>query len=206
MSDGGFLNQEQASQPEVVETPAAPTPVEVSTSEVVPVVASEAVQEQPIVATESTTVETDEQVYELPPENPDTFLETPNQVLEQAGASTVHAATTDDPTVATPVTKDEVTLQVEKILEEGLGNYYNHMPEQAKARFHAKGEEVTVQIANMVRSLHVKVKSVLQLIAAWLRTIPGVNKFFLEQESKIKTDRILELQEVRKQELQAVPA
>jgi len=27
----------------------------------------------------------------------------------------------------------------------------------------------------------------------WLKILPGVNKFFLEQEAKIKTDKILAL-------------
>jgi len=29
----------------------------------------------------------------------------------------------------------------------------------------------------------------------WLKLIPGVNKFFLEQEAKIKTDEVLKLKQ-----------
>jgi hypothetical protein len=39
----------------------------------------------------------------------------------------------------------------------------------------------------------IKAKEVLKLIVIWLRFIPHVNKYFLEQESKIKTDKILDL-------------
>ena len=40
-----------------------------------------------------------------------------------------------------------------------------------------------------------KVKKVVNLIKKWLTMIPGVNKFFLEQEAKIKTDEIVKLKE-----------
>jgi hypothetical protein len=33
-----------------------------------------------------------------------------------------------------------------------------------------------------------------EIIRNWLKLIPRVNKYFLEQESKIKTDRIITLQ------------
>jgi hypothetical protein len=35
---------------------------------------------------------------------------------------------------------------------------------------------------------------VLDLIRQWLMLIPRVNRYFLEQESKIKTDRMMTLQ------------
>jgi hypothetical protein len=35
----------------------------------------------------------------------------------------------------------------------------------------------------------------LKLIREWLLIIPGVNKYFLEQEAKIKTDKIQQLYE-----------
>ena len=39
----------------------------------------------------------------------------------------------------------------------------------------------------------IQVKKIFILIISWLKIIPGVNKFFLEQEAKIKADRILDL-------------
>ena len=36
-------------------------------------------------------------------------------------------------------------------------------------------------------------RKILKLIRSWLKLIPGVNKFFLEQEAKIKTDKIVDL-------------
>ena len=46
-----------------------------------------------------------------------------------------------------------------------------------------------------MKSTKVKVKKILKLILEWLRILPGINRFFLEQEAKIKTDRIIQLKE-----------
>ena len=48
----------------------------------------------------------------------------------------------------------------------------------------------------MVRAYKVKVRDVVHLIREWLLVIPGVNAFFLEQEAKIKTDRILQYEQL----------
>lgn len=137
-------------------------------------------------------------------EGPDTFLEKPieiPQVEEPDRSNTTNATnTTHEPVAAPPVQKDEMTLRVEKILEEGLGDYFATMPDDAKKRFHDKGDVVAVEIAGLVQRFGAKAKKVLQLIHDWLLTIPGVNKFFLEQEAKIKTDQILELQTALREE------
>jgi hypothetical protein len=44
----------------------------------------------------------------------------------------------------------------------------------------------------------VSTKKIFVLIRAWLKIIPGVNRFFLEQEAKIKTDKILFVTEEEK--------
>lgn len=87
--------------------------------------------------------------------------------------------------------KDEVMQRVEEILSAGLGDIYSALPEAKKPLFRAKGEEVAAAIRSMIAQGKVKVHDVLRAIRDWLRMIPGVNKFFLEQEAKIKTDSIL---------------
>ncbi len=99
-----------------------------------------------------------------------------------------------------PAPKDEAIIEVEKILEDGIGPFYASLPAEAKPLFKKRGEEAATEIAEMVRTVKVRVKRVLELIYIWLKTIPGVNKFFLEQEAKIKTDRIVELVEARREE------
>jgi hypothetical protein len=41
----------------------------------------------------------------------------------------------------------------------------------------------------------IKVNKIIDLIRRWLKLIPGINKFFLEQEVKIKADKIIRLKD-----------
>ena len=79
------------------------------------------------------------------------------------------------------------------------------MPETAKPLFRKKGEEAAHEISEMVRRLKLEVSKVVRLIRDWLLAIPNVNKFFLEQEAKIKTDRLVDLVEARKEDLSKSP-
>jgi hypothetical protein len=105
------------------------------------------------------------------------------------------AATPVAPAIATP--PDKVAEDVDSILKEGLEEAVAAMPEDAKQRFWQKGKEIGALVADMVRHYKVEVKRVLHLLKEWLISIPGVNRFFLEQEAKIKTDRILDLERQR---------
>lgn len=89
------------------------------------------------------------------------------------------------------VAKDKVLKEVEEILSADLGDIYANLPDAKKAIFRQKGEEVAQTIRAMFLSGRVKVHAILEAIRNWLRLIPGINKFFLEQEAKIKTDRVL---------------
>lgn len=87
--------------------------------------------------------------------------------------------------------KDPVVVDLENLLSEDLGDIYMGLSEKKKQAFREKGEAVAVAIKEMVTSGKVRVKKILDLIRDWLRIIPGVNKFFLEQEAKIKADSII---------------
>jgi hypothetical protein len=89
-------------------------------------------------------------------------------------------------------------VQIEKVMEEGLKDAYNELTPIQKQEFKIKGEEIAWEIRNLLKSAHVQVKKVVRLILAWLKMLPGVNRFFLEQEAKIKTDKILALKEINK--------
>lgn len=91
---------------------------------------------------------------------------------------------------ALPIVKSEFLLQIEDILADGLGDMYVKMEPSFRARFKEKGEEVARKIEAAVAEGKVRVKLILEWIRSWLRIIPGVNKFFLEQEAKIKADKI----------------
>lgn len=142
-------------------------------------------------------------VFEQPPtsfEQPPVSVMPANMVVSDDPGET-----TPDPNAPKEYVKDEVTLEVEKILEDGLGDFVQTMPTDVKWRFLHKGQEIAIVLAGMVRDYKVKVKQVIHLIRDWLLTIPGVNKFFLEQEAKIKTDRILDLEKVRHDGLPVTP-
>jgi hypothetical protein len=95
-----------------------------------------------------------------------------------------------------PQVQDETVLKIEKILERDLGDQYARLSPIAKQEFKIKGEETAIKIKELLQSTHVKVKKILLLIIEWLKMLPGINKFFLEQEAKIKTDQLIELHKI----------
>lgn len=99
------------------------------------------------------------------------------------------------PTVGAPgidTTKSETHQLVEAILEENLEDLYFSMDEKHQMEFKQKGEEVAGKIVKLLETAKATFKRVFDLIKSWLKIIPGVSKFFIEQEAKIKADRILE--------------
>lgn len=84
-------------------------------------------------------------------------------------------------------------LEVESIMEEDLEEVYQRMDPDLKNKFKEKGEETATAISQIIKKTKVKANEILELIKAWLKLVPGINKFFLEQEAKIKTDKILAL-------------
>ncbi|MBI5077589.1 hypothetical protein HZB94_04385 [Candidatus Falkowbacteria bacterium] len=105
------------------------------------------------------------------------------------------------PTVAAPaprpaeqiVEKSEELVEVEKILSEGIEDLYKELPENRKQEFREKGEETARTVEKLLKAAKVQINKIVRLIVDWLKMIPGVNKFFLEQEAKIKSDKLLEL-------------
>ena len=92
-------------------------------------------------------------------------------------------------------TVDPITKEIEGILEEDLAKVDANLPDAVKPQFKAQGEFVARSIREMVVRAKVKTRKVLKLIIGWLKMIPGVNKFFLEQEAAIKTQKIIILAE-----------
>jgi hypothetical protein len=114
---------------------------------------------------------------------------TPEAEEEKPGITTVTT-----PMVAPPP-KSGTLVKIEKILEEDLEDFYFSMPPEQQKAFKEKGEETASAIENMVRAGKAIGRKILKLIRAWLKMIPGVNKFFLEQEAKIKTDKVMAMAE-----------
>jgi len=88
---------------------------------------------------------------------------------------------------------DEEIAQIESILSEGLEDEYNTMPPAVQAIFRKEGERIAAAIQLLLEHSRAAARQIADLIRKWLGMIPGVNRFFLEQEAKIKTDQLLEL-------------
>lgn len=114
------------------------------------------------------------------------------QKTETKAAELLHLKRRPRPVL--PQVRDETTVKVEKILEEGVADAYSRLSPVAKQEFKLKGEETARKISALLKAGQAKAKKIFQLILEWLKMLPGINRFFLEQEAKIKTDRLLALQ------------
>ena len=85
--------------------------------------------------------------------------------------------------------------EIESIMEKDIEEIYIQMPLSQQIKFKIKGEEIAIKINQLLSKTKFKVKKIIQLIKKWLSVIPGCNKFFLEQSSKIKADEIIKLKE-----------
>ncbi len=183
-----------------------PTPVFVAT----PTVSERVLEGLPLnpevpPAEEDSPLAADERAYEVlaAEQHRDTFLEQQEDAQPSVVVASAVSGYSTSPVVAVP--KDEVMLELEKILEANLGEHVASMPQDARVRFLYKGQETALAITTMIRSLKVQAKKVIELIRNWLLTIPGVNKFFLEQEAKIKTDQVLEFDKTYREQQQNQP-
>lgn len=152
------------------------------------------------------------EVPKMPERAPDVEIGQPTvetpveaEVAGQPESTSVGETPQEDQLVTTrkaPVTSvkpfDRLEEEIDDILEEDLKELYVAMPPDKQAEFREKGEETRSKIRQLVSSAKVNAKKVFALIRGWLKIIPGVNRFFLEQEAKIKTDKILLVTEEEK--------
>ncbi len=84
-------------------------------------------------------------------------------------------------------------LEIDNILSEGLNEVFLKMNSAEQAAFKKSGEETVLKINKLLMETKVKVNKIVELIRKWLKLIPGINQFFVEQEVKIKADRIIKI-------------
>jgi len=80
---------------------------------------------------------------------------------------------------------------IESILEEDLEELFIRLPDASKRAFKVEGEITAKKINALMSETKVAVQRIVDLIRQWLSFLPGVNRFFIEQEAKIKTDKII---------------
>lgn len=90
------------------------------------------------------------------------------------------------------IQKDKILVSIEHILSDNLADAYLALPPEKRSAFKKRGEEIALKVKVMVDQGNIHIRKVLGWIRDWLRMIPGVNAFFLEQEAKIKADKLLE--------------
>ncbi len=134
-------------------------------------------------------VQETQQETELGQESGEQLQSEESPVMEQAPSVRPVAPMVAAAPIVPP--QDELLKGVEDILSKGIADIYKDLAPDKKPLFRAKGEEVAQKIRNMIAKGKVKVHAVLKLIKEWLHSIPGINRFFLEQEAKIKTDLII---------------
>lgn len=100
----------------------------------------------------------------------------------------------DVPSSSVPQDSSQIILvKVENILSDNMDKVFLSLDLASQAKFKAKGEEVAIEITNLLQKTKVNINKVISLIIDWLRLIPHVNKYYLEQEAKLKADAILHL-------------
>lgn len=99
-----------------------------------------------------------------------------------------------------PSAKSEELHAIEEILEEDLEEAYWQLSPRVRGEFKKRGEDTAKKIERLLQAVHLNILKVLRLLQKWLSLIPHVNRFFLEQEAKIKTDKIVALHRERKRQ------
>jgi hypothetical protein len=131
-------------------------------------------------------------------ERPELKLEKPatgeKAKAEKSGEATAAAA----PVLARPVKSviseyEEREKQIENFLARDLEEIYLGLPLEKQVEFRKEGEETARKINKLLEKTKINLGKIVNLIRKWLSLIPGVNKFFLEQEAKIKADEIVKL-------------
>ncbi|HNW55681.1 MAG TPA: hypothetical protein PKN62_01215 [bacterium] len=85
--------------------------------------------------------------------------------------------------------------EIDDILEDGLSEIYFTLTPEKQAELRQAGGETVKQIDQLLDHAKSQINKIISLIRKFLLIIPGVNRFFLEQEVKIKTDKIMSLKD-----------
>jgi hypothetical protein len=91
--------------------------------------------------------------------------------------------------------KPALERSIENVLEEDLAKVYWDLPEAERENFKNQGVETATKIRELLSQAVVKAQDVFGLIMIWLKSLPGVSQFFIEQEAKNKTAKIMKLKQ-----------
>ena len=120
----------------------------------------------------------------------------PNKVeaKKSAGVSPDAAAPAPAPALSADSSyRDKQIEEIENIMSAGLDQVFLQMSPEQQKKFKEEGEKTANRIEQLLNKAKTGADKIIALIKRWLRLIPHVNKFFLEQEAKIKADKILKI-------------
>ncbi|MBU4421722.1 hypothetical protein L6259_00095 [Candidatus Parcubacteria bacterium] len=86
---------------------------------------------------------------------------------------------------------DEELIEIKSILSDDVSELYKQMSSLRRQIFRKRGEDIAIKIKIIMQKTCVKAADIFELIKNWLKMIPHLSSYFLEQEAKIKTDKIL---------------
>lgn len=141
---------------------------------------------------------TPERPPEVKPEKVREALEQHGSRFEQHPEVSVQVKETPSiapaPAMPLPISApDQQLQQVEQVLAEGLQDIFASLPPAEQQKFKVSGEQAAQEVDSLLRQVKVKVSAIVDVIRRWLSSIPGVNKFFVEQEAKIKAEKLVKL-------------
>lgn len=83
--------------------------------------------------------------------------------------------------------------EIQHILSEDIADLYKQLPQEQKTLVTQEGRVATNRIMDLLRETRVRLKELVSVLRQWLQRIPGLNRFFVEQEARIKATKILTL-------------
>jgi len=95
--------------------------------------------------------------------------------------------------LTTQAPADVLVKNIENTMSKGLEDAYQEMDPALQQRFKQTGEETANAIGKLLQQSKIQVKKIVTLLLRWLRLIPRVNPYYLEQQAKIKADAIVAL-------------
>jgi len=151
---------------------------------------SEQISTQEIKPEQVEALEVSEEIGEVGEKQESQNEQSKNAIADQQAV--LKAAIGNVQAVSLPV-KDELAEKIEDVLEEDMTDMFLAMSPDVQVKFKQKGEETVSKIRLLMTKTKLQTKKIFDLVRSWMSMIPGVNRFFLEQEAKIKTDKIKHL-------------
>ncbi len=134
--------------------------------------------------------------FEKIPLSPETEIRKPETAPVEKAVQKVAEVSVPVAAMTTDYSKARAK-EIDNILSDGLHEVFLQMNPGQQKEFKRVGEETTVKINSLLDKAKVKVDKIINLIRRWLKLIPRVNQFFLEQEAKIKADKIVKLKDLK---------